>query len=183
LEFVRGVTYNPIAVKETLKVDAALLTTTKQELPDNDTLMIEAKELEAGEVMLKEENEDNDAMLNTIENVILVTEAEKKAAAESKDLKVGASSEQTFSTGMASTLNILRQQGLLVSTSHAPSATLQPQTFTLPFSLPCNPSQLNCSADNNIMAPPPPSHMALHCNLEALSRRSLCCQLAPSRHP
>src|SRR5450756_730381 len=123
LEFVRGITYDPVAVKkEALKVDAAPLTTTKRELPDDDTPMIEAEELEAGEVVLKEEDEDDDAMLNAIENVILVTEAEEKAAAESEDLNVGASSEQTFSTGMASTLNILRQQGLLASTSRAPSA-------------------------------------------------------------
>jgi hypothetical protein len=181
---VRGITYDPVAVKkEALKVDAAPLTTTKRELPDDDTPMIEAEELEAGEVVLKEEDEDDDAMLNAIENVILVTEAEEKAAAESEDLNVGASSEQTFSTGMASTLNILRQQGLLASTSRAPSAAPQPQTFTLPFSLPCGPPQLNCSTDNDIMAPPPPSRTALCRDLEAISRRSSRCQSAPSRRP
>jgi hypothetical protein len=169
--------------KKALKVDAALLTTMKQELSDNDTLMIKAEEIEAGEVVLKEKDEDNDAMLNTIENVILVTKAEEKAAAESKDLNVGMSSEQTFSTGMALTLNILRQQGLLASTSHTLFTTLQPQMFTLPFSLPYNPPQLNCSTDNNIMAPPPLSHMALHHDLEALSRCLSHCQLALSRHP
>jgi len=73
-------------------------------------------------VVLKEEDEDDDAMLNAIENIILVTEAEEKAAAESEDLNIGTSSEQTFSTGIASTLNILRQQGLLASTSCTPSA-------------------------------------------------------------
>jgi hypothetical protein len=181
---VQGTTYDPVAVKkEALKVDAAPLTTTKQELPDDNTPMIEAKELEAGEVVLKEEDEDNDAMLNTIENIILVTEAEEKAAAESKDLNVGVSSEQTFSTGMVSTLNILQQQGLLALTSRALSTAPQPQTFTLSFSLPCNPPQLNCSADNNIMAPPPPSCMALCHDLEALSRCSSRCQSAPLRHP
>jgi hypothetical protein len=127
---VRGITYNPVTVKkEALKVDAALLTMTKQELPDDNRPMIEAEELEAGEVVLKEEDEDDDAMLNTIENVILVTEAEEKAAAESEDLNVGMSSEQTFSTGMVLTLNILRQQGLLVSTSRALFAAPQPQTL------------------------------------------------------
>jgi hypothetical protein len=97
--------------------------------PPYNTPMIEAEELEAGEVVLKEEDEDDDAMLNAIENVILVTKAEEKATAESEDLNVGVSSEQTFSTGMVSTPNILRQQGLLASTSRAPSAAPQPQTL------------------------------------------------------
>jgi U4/U6.U5 tri-snRNP-associated protein 1 len=81
--------------------------------------MEEAEELEAGEVVVKEEDDDDDAVLNAIENAIRVTEAEEKAAAENGDVSVGTSSEQTFSTGMASTLNILRQQGLLAT----PSAT------------------------------------------------------------
>jgi U4/U6.U5 tri-snRNP-associated protein 1 len=79
----------------------------KQELPDDDTLMIKAEELEASEVVLKEEDEDNDPMLNAIENVILVTKAEEKATAESEDLNIGTSSEQTFSISIALTLNIL----------------------------------------------------------------------------
>jgi len=44
-----------------------------------------------------------------------VTEAEEKATAKDKNLDVGTSSEQTFSTGMALTLNILQQQGLLAT--------------------------------------------------------------------
>ncbi|KAF9449540.1 SART-1 protein [Macrolepiota fuliginosa MF-IS2] len=69
-------------------------------------------ELETGEIQVKdEEDEDYDmAMLNEIEHVIKATEAEEAAAGE--DL-VGTSTEQTFSAGMASTLNILRQQGIL----------------------------------------------------------------------
>jgi hypothetical protein len=55
----------------------------KQELPDDNAPMIEAEELEASEVVLKEEDEDNNAMLNAIENVILVTEAEEKACHDS----------------------------------------------------------------------------------------------------
>ncbi|KAN0120677.1 SART-1 family domain containing protein [Russula decolorans] len=115
-EFVRGITYNPVAVKrQAPEVDSAPLTTTKRELPDEDTPMIEAEELEAGEVVMKEEDEDEDAVLNAIEDAIRVAEAEEKAAAEGEDLNVGTSSEQTFSTGMASTLNILRQQGLVAT--------------------------------------------------------------------
>ncbi|KAI0303755.1 SART-1 protein [Multifurca ochricompacta] len=102
-EFVRGITYDPVAFKK--------------EPPEVDGLakLTEAEELEAGEVIVKEEDEEDDAMLNAIENAIQVTEAEEKAAAEGGGLSVGTSSEQTFSSGMASTLNILRQQGLLAT--------------------------------------------------------------------
>jgi U4/U6.U5 tri-snRNP-associated protein 1 len=104
---------------------ATLTPMKQQESPDEDVPMEEAEELEAGEVVVKEEDEeeeeeeddDDDAMLNAIENAIQVTEAEEKAAPEGEDLGVGTSSEQTFSTGMASTLNILRQQGLLATPS------------------------------------------------------------------
>ena len=117
-EFVRGITYDPVAVKkEASEIDATTLTTTKQASPDEDTPMEEAEELEAGEVVVKEEDEDDNAVLNAIENAIRETEAEEKAASESGNLGVGTSSEQTFSTGMASTLNILRQQGLVATPS------------------------------------------------------------------
>jgi U4/U6.U5 tri-snRNP-associated protein 1 len=69
-------------------------------------------ELETGEISAKdEETEDYDmAMLDEIEHVIKATEAEEAAA---NDDTVGTSAEQTFSAGMASTINILRQQGIL----------------------------------------------------------------------
>ncbi|KAF9048740.1 SART-1 family-domain-containing protein [Panaeolus papilionaceus] len=74
-------------------------------------------ELEAGEVRVKDEEEDIDmGMLDDIEAAIKQTEEDEKAAAAG-DLAVGTSSEQTFSTGMASTLNILRQQGILAQPS------------------------------------------------------------------
>ncbi|KAH8994948.1 SART-1 family-domain-containing protein [Lactarius akahatsu] len=118
-EFVRGITYDPIVVKREVPgadgpVTPAML---KQASPYEDIPMEEAEELEAGEVLVKDEDEDDDAMLNAIEDAIRVTEAEEKAAAEDGILGVGTSSEQTFSTGMASTLNILRQQGLLATPS------------------------------------------------------------------
>ena len=108
-EFVRGITYDPVVVKkEAPEADGPATTTPmEQASPDEDIPMEEAEELEAGEVVVKEEGEDDDAMLNAIENAIRVTEAEEKAAAEDGSLDVGTSSEQTFSTGMASTLNIL----------------------------------------------------------------------------
>ncbi|KAI9455991.1 SART-1-domain-containing protein [Russula earlei] len=115
-EFVRGITYDPITVKKEVPETNGppTLTTIKQASPDEDIPMEEAEELEAGEVVVKEEGEE-DAMLNAIENAIRVTEAEEKAAAEDGNIGVGTSSEQTFNSGMASTLNILRQQGLLAT--------------------------------------------------------------------
>jgi U4/U6.U5 tri-snRNP-associated protein 1 len=76
------------------------------------------EELEAGEVRVKEEDDDYDMnmnMLDEIEDALKQTESEEAAAARVNDaaLGVGTSSEQTFSSGMASTLNILRQQGIL----------------------------------------------------------------------
>lgn len=122
-EFVRGITYEPVVVKKEAPEadDPSTLTPMKQDSPDEDFPMEEAvpmeegEELEAGEVVMKEEDEADDAMLNAIENAIRVTEAEEKAAAEGGNVSVGTSSEQTFSTGMASTLNILRQQGLVAT--------------------------------------------------------------------
>jgi U4/U6.U5 tri-snRNP-associated protein 1 len=124
-EFVRGITYDPVVVKKEAPEanGPSTLTPMKQESPDEDAPMEEVvpmeegEELEAGEVVMEEEDEDDDAMLNAIENAIRVTEAEEKAAAEEGNVGVGTSSEQTFSTGMASTLNILRQQGLLATPS------------------------------------------------------------------
>jgi U4/U6.U5 tri-snRNP-associated protein 1 len=118
-EFVRGITYDPVAVKrEPPGADGpATLAASKQASPDEDIPMEEAEELEAGEVAVKDEDEDDDAMLNAIENALRVTEAEEKAAVDGGDVIGGTSSEQTFSTGMASTLNILRQQGLLATPS------------------------------------------------------------------
>ena len=116
-EFVRGITYDPVAVKREAPeangpATPAML---KQASPDEDIPMEEVEELEAGEVVVKDEDEDDDSMLNAIEDAIRVTEAEEKAAAEGGNLAVGTSSEQTFNSGMASTLNILRQQGLLAT--------------------------------------------------------------------
>lgn len=73
-------------------------------------------ELEAGEVRVKDETDDYDmsmGMLEAIEDALKQTEAEEAAHADDAALGVGTSSEQTFSSGMASTLNILRQQGIL----------------------------------------------------------------------
>src|SRR5712671_2853103 len=69
-EFVRGITYNPIAVKkETPAANGPTSSTPmKQASPDEDIPMEEAEELEAGEVEVKEEDDDDDAIYNAIEN-------------------------------------------------------------------------------------------------------------------
>jgi hypothetical protein len=76
--------------------------------------MEDVEELEAGEVSAKDEDEEDEAaILNALENALVATEeAEKKTGLDST---VGTADEQTFSRGMAATVNILRQQGLLAA--------------------------------------------------------------------
>jgi U4/U6.U5 tri-snRNP-associated protein 1 len=112
-EFVRAIAYNPVAVKVERTEVAS-----KQPSPSRDVSMDNGdealEELEAGEVVVKDE-EDDEAILNAIEDALKSTEAEEVAAARNDDMGVGTSSEQTFSSGMASTLTILRQQGILAA--------------------------------------------------------------------
>jgi U4/U6.U5 tri-snRNP-associated protein 1 len=76
------------------------------------------EELEAGEVVVKDEDdEDEMAMLNEIENAIKKTEAEEATMAQNGEDVAGTSTEQTYGSGMASTLNILRKQGILAPPS------------------------------------------------------------------
>ncbi|EAU85380.2 hypothetical protein CC1G_07074 [Coprinopsis cinerea okayama7 len=72
-------------------------------------------ELEAGEVRVKDEEDEEMtmAMLDDIETAF--KDEEKDVKQEEEDLGVGTSSEQTFNSGMAATLNILRQQGILAA--------------------------------------------------------------------
>ena len=74
------------------------------------------EEIKAGEVTVKGEEDDKDegAILNAIENAIRMAEPEEGCDVKhQEDVKVGTSAQQTFSTGMASTLNILWKQGIL----------------------------------------------------------------------
>jgi len=121
-EFVRAIQYNPVAVKhEEVKQEekqtsmppvraasaqrAVSLERTPMETDDP------VHEIEAGEVIVKEEPEDDEAMLDAIEDAIESIEAEEMA--NGGEIDVGTSSEKTFSSGMASTMAILRQQGIL----------------------------------------------------------------------
>ncbi|TFK47784.1 SART-1 protein [Heliocybe sulcata] len=126
-EFVRSITFDPNATKKDLNVkkevaEPAAPGRAKSEaksdvaMGDGDEAM---EELEAGEVRVKEEDEeDEEAMLHDIENALREQEEEdRKAVAQqaTAEVDIGTSSEPTFSGGMASTLNLLRQQGILAA--------------------------------------------------------------------
>ena len=124
-EFVQAVGNNPI-VKPKVEVKEPKLSNSTEE-PQRPSQSREVSmapgdvtidELEAGEVRVKDEEDDYDMnmnMLDAIEDALKQTEAEEAAAVagHADDAALGTSSEQTFSSGMASTLNILRQQGIL----------------------------------------------------------------------
>ncbi|KAK7050991.1 hypothetical protein VNI00_005103 [Paramarasmius palmivorus] len=124
-EFIRNVGNNPIAVKREPKQESVPPTApeTKARSPSRDVSMAPGDqaldEVEAGEVRVKDEEDEDDemAMLNAIEDAIKKTEAEEAGQDQSAETNVGTSNEQTFKSGMASTLNILRQQGILAAPS------------------------------------------------------------------
>lgn len=114
-EFVRAITYDPVAVKQEPVAENPLSKAPSEPLQDvkMDNVDESMEELEAGEVVVKEE-EDEEAMLNAIENAIREQEAVDEAI-RNGDAPVGTATEQNFSTGMAATLNILRSQGVLAT--------------------------------------------------------------------
>ncbi|TFK84613.1 SART-1 protein [Polyporus arcularius HHB13444] len=127
-EFVRAITYDPTAVKK--EPAEPSLNRAKSREPSRQPSAPPARakteerdhpmeEIEAGEVVVKEEEEeDEEAMLNAIESAIKQAEEVEKAHASGEaDAVVGTSAEQTFGQGMAATLNILRQQGVLAKPS------------------------------------------------------------------
>ncbi|KAN0092738.1 SART-1 family domain containing protein [Tylopilus felleus] len=115
-EFVRSISYNPAAVKVDQVEPSVAPPPPKARSPSHDGSMREDEvvdEIEAGEVVLKEE--DDEEMLEAIEQAIKDTEEGERVAAENGqgEAAVGSSSEPTFGSGMAGTLALLRQQGLL----------------------------------------------------------------------
>ncbi|KAI0749304.1 SART-1 family-domain-containing protein [Daedaleopsis nitida] len=120
-EFVRAIVYDPTAVKKE-PVEASAKRDQSTEPPrqvsappphqESAGVDHEMGEIEAGEVVVKEE-EDEEAMLNAIENAIKQTETIE--ASGQAEVLVGTSVEQSFGQGMAATLNILRQQGILAN--------------------------------------------------------------------
>jgi U4/U6.U5 tri-snRNP-associated protein 1 len=118
-EFVRAVGNNPI-VKEERKEPS--IAPSKRPSQSRDVSMAPGdealEELEAGEVEMKEEEEDDMAILDAIEDLMKSVEAEQvKPEPEqfgiADDGIGGTASEQTFRSGLAGTVNILRQQGVL----------------------------------------------------------------------
>ena len=124
-EFVRAISYNPVKAEpaEASVAPAPAPAHSKQRSASRDVSMEvdrgeATEEIEAGEVTMKEEDEEDEdegAILNAIEDAIRMTEAEERRDVrhQVEDVDVGTSAQQTFSAGMASTLNILRQQGIL----------------------------------------------------------------------
>lgn len=110
-EFVRAISYNTTAVKSEPAEESVEATPVNQISPSD--LPVAAgdealDEIEAGEVVKEEEYED---MMEVI------AEAEAKTAAVNDDVEVGTSGEKMFGSGMAATLSLLRQQGVLAMPS------------------------------------------------------------------
>ncbi|KAG1759593.1 SART-1 family-domain-containing protein [Suillus occidentalis] len=108
-EFVRAISYNETAVKTEPAEGSVEPTPAKRvSSPSRDLSMAAGDEaldeVEAGEVVKEEEYED---MMEVI------AEVEQKAAAVNDDVEVGTSGEKTFGSGMAATLSLLRQQGVI----------------------------------------------------------------------
>lgn len=123
-EFVRAVGNNPVVKPEPKEVSVARSPAPRvtHRSPSREVSMAPGDEamdeLEAGEVVVKDEEEDlNMEMLDDLENAIKTAEAEegRQNGNVLGDAMGGTSAEQTFSSGMASTLNILRQQGILAA--------------------------------------------------------------------
>lgn len=96
-EFVRAIQYNPVIVKEEQKPvnSAHIRTQLKQPTPartrtgspmEVDQML---HELEAGEVEVKEEEEDDEEMLNAIEAALNTAEAEMVNGGDGADADVG----------------------------------------------------------------------------------------------
>ncbi|KAG2347778.1 SART-1-domain-containing protein [Suillus weaverae] len=107
-EFVRAISYSMTAVKTEPAEESVEPTPAKQISPSRDLSVAAGDEaldeIEAGEVVKEEEYED---MMEVI------AEAERKTAAVNDDAEVGTSGEKMFGSGMAATLSLLRQQGVL----------------------------------------------------------------------
>jgi len=67
----------------------------------------------------EDEEEDEGALLDRIEETFKAMDAEEATTVKQEDDEsaIGTQTEQTFRSGMASTLNILRQQGILANAS------------------------------------------------------------------
>lgn len=116
-EFVQAVGVNPVVKpkqepkEHKLQEREDVKPSRPQSLAPGDVPM---DEVEAGEVRVKEEDEEDIsmAMLDDIESAFKQDD-DTDVKQEEEEFAVGTSNEQNFSTGMAATLSILRQQGIL----------------------------------------------------------------------
>ncbi|KAJ7593127.1 SART-1 family-domain-containing protein [Mycena floridula] len=118
-EFIRAVGNNPITVKAESRSpsrDVSMAPPGDVQMASGDQVV---SELEAGEVAVKEEEDEEDdmAMLDAIESLLKEADEEESKVVPGLDEVGGTSAEQTYKSGMASTLNILRQQGILATPS------------------------------------------------------------------
>lgn len=106
-EFVQAIQYNPVMVKQEQKSVSlpAVSADAKQPTPArtrSDSPMETDEvihELEAGEVAVKEEEEDDEAMLNAIEAAINTAEAEMASGDASAEANVSGLSRVNATTG------------------------------------------------------------------------------------
>ncbi|EJD49079.1 SART-1 protein [Auricularia subglabra TFB-10046 SS5] len=119
-EFVRAVEYNPEA-KRKVKVEPkpVVLPQSRQESPERMQVDQPLAELEAGDVQIKEEDDDEDEamMLDQIENAIRIVEEEEKSGTAGAADEVGTAGEATIGAGLAGALSVLRRQGILATPS------------------------------------------------------------------
>ncbi|KAF8602904.1 SART-1 protein [Ceratobasidium sp. AG-I] len=121
-EFVRSVTFDPVAAVEPKKLILQLPTPTPAPVAakheDEAIESMDVDEREDGEAE-EEEEEDEEAMLTAIEGMITAAaggSASNEAPAPLEDeLGMGTAAEAGRGVGMASTLKILRQQGILTA--------------------------------------------------------------------
>ncbi|KAF7330588.1 U4/U6.U5 tri-snRNP-associated protein 1 [Mycena venus] len=117
-EFVRAVGNNPI-VKEEPKEPAVPAPPSKQASQSRGVSMAPGdealEELEAGEVEMKEEDDEQDdmAILDAIEDLMKSVEAEQEQASSTAAEMVSHSLGADVQVRLAGTVNILRQQGVL----------------------------------------------------------------------
>ncbi|KAH6913094.1 SART-1 family-domain-containing protein [Coprinopsis sp. MPI-PUGE-AT-0042] len=116
-EFVQAVGINPV-VKPKQEPKEPRLSEQEDVKPSRPQALapgdVPMDEVEAGEVRVKEEDEEDIsmAMLDDIESAFKQDD-DTEVKQEEEEFAVGTSNEQNFSSGMAATLSILRQQGIL----------------------------------------------------------------------
>lgn len=115
-EFVRSVQYAPVTVKVEPKTEPGQQPIDIKETSEDVRMQVaeESDEAEAGEITMKEE-EDEEEIMHALQNAMQSVEAEVKK--ETEDADVGTAAELAFGPGLASTLKTLQKQGLIAPSS------------------------------------------------------------------